>query len=297
MARMANNTSKAETTRQNDAGPTATLSDGTVIPRLGFGTWELSQEEAYSSVRTAIAAGFRRIDTAMIYKNEESTGKAIRDAIENGDVTREELTVSTKLWNFDQGYESTFEAFNTSMEKLGLDYVDIYFIHWPYPEKNQYKESFRAMIELQNQGRIRSLAVCNFYPETLDELVAENNKTPTINQIELHPGFSQAAIRSFDDQHSILTESWSPLAQGKYFDEPVIKDLAAKYGKTPAQIVLRWHLDMGLSVLTRSKSKEHVESNFDILDFSLTADEVEQITALDREDGRIGADPSTANFE
>ncbi|MEJ4112601.1 aldo/keto reductase [Corynebacterium kroppenstedtii] len=278
-------------------GPTATLSDGMIIPRLGFGTWELSEDEAYASVRTAISAGFRRIDTAMIYKNEESTGKAIRDAITEGEITREELTVSTKLWNADQGYRSAIDAFNTSVNKLGLDYIDIYFIHWPCPEKNQYNESFRAMTELKNRGRVRSVAVCNFYPEVLDDLVAESSAMPTINQIELHPGFSQQAMRSYDDQHSMLTESWSPLARGAYFDEPVIQELASKYGKTPAQIVLRWHLDLGLSVLTRSKSRDHVQSNVDIFDFSLTDAEVESVTALDREDGRIGPDPSTANFE
>lgn len=272
--------------------PSVTLNDGTVIPQFGFGVWGLAQDETYEAVRHAIRTGYRRIDTAAIYQNEEETGAAIRDAIAEGDVTREELIVSTKVWNTDQGFDATLAAFETSMNKLGLDYVDIYFIHWPTPAKGLYNDTYRAMKQIHETGRIKTLAVCNFYAEHLDSLIDANSVVPAINQIEIHPGFSQAEQRTDDTRRGIITESWSPLGKSLFFDHPVVAGLAEKYGKTSAQIVLRWHLELGLSVLTRSKNPARIEENFGAVSFTMDPEDVAAITALDGEGNRLGPDPA-----
>lgn len=278
-----------------DQQPTLTLNDGTIIPQLGFGTWQISTDDCYDAVRHAISVGYRRIDTAVIYGNEKECGDAIRDAIAAGDVTRQELTLSTKVWNTEQGFDSTLESFQSSLERLGLDYVDLYFVHWPCPEKKLFNDTFKAMMRLQGMGQIQSVAVCNFYPEVLDELIADRGLVPSVNQIELHPDFAQAAQRAYDAEHGIVTEAWTPLGRGALWDNPVLTQIAQRTGHTVAQVILRWHIQSGLSVLTRSRSAQHIEENYGVLGFSLSDEDMAAISALDGTGKRTGPDPLTFN--
>ncbi|HIW91008.1 MAG TPA: aldo/keto reductase [Candidatus Corynebacterium avicola] len=281
-----------ESTTNSKTNP-ITLNDGNEIPQLGLGVWELSPEDAYSSVRAAITAGARHIDTAAIYGNEKDVGRAVADAISEGEVTREDLYITTKLWNADQGFDSAKKAIETSLENLGLEYVDLYLIHWPTAHEERYVDSWKALVELRSEGKTRSIGVANFYPEVLDEITEATGVVPAINQIELHPGLSQAEQRADDAKRGIVTQSWTPLGRG-LFDHPVIAGIAETYGVTPAQVIIRWHLQQGIVVFPRSSKPERVRENLDVDGFELTAADIEAITALDNDEsasGRIGADP------
>lgn len=268
--------------------PTLFFHDGCSIPQLGFGVWQVANDEAASVVGEAIRAGYRSIDTAMIYRNEEGVGEAVRAS----SVPRESLFVTTKLWNDDQGYDETLRAFDASLKRLGLDFVDLYLIHWPAPQRGAYVETWRAFLKLKEAGRVKSVGVSNFTIANLKRLSDETGIWPVLNQIELHPHFQQRALRDFHAEHGILTESWSPLGRGSFTDETVVA-IARKHGKTPAQAVIRWHLDNGLVVIPKSSTPARIRENFDVFDFKLDQDDRAKIAQLDRKDGRLGPDPET----
>jgi 2,5-diketo-D-gluconate reductase A len=270
-----------------------TLNDGVAIPQLGFGVWQIPDVVAHDSVMTALQVGYRHVDTAAIYDNETGVGRAIRDS----GVPREDVFLTTKLWNNDHGYDAALRAFDTSLDRLGTDYVDLYLMHWPVPEQDLYLETWRAMEKLNSDGRARAIGVSNFTAETLERLVKESKKGPAINQIELHPYFPQPAMRRLNAKLGIVTEDWSPLGQGgDLLHEPLLARIATLHGKTPAQVVIRWHLQLGNVVIPKSATPSRIRENFEVFDFELTPDEVEAITALGRPNGRIGPDPAHFNY-
>ncbi|WP_058954991.1 aldo/keto reductase [Kocuria rhizophila] len=267
------------------------LNDGNTIPQLGFGVWQVDADVAEDVVSQALEIGYRHIDTAKIYGNEEGVGRAVAAS----GIPREELFVTTKLWNDDQGYESTLEAFDASLERLGLDYVDLYLIHWSQPEKGMYLETWKAFQEIKASGRARSIGVSNFTPQALQDVV-DTGVVPAAHQIELHPYFNQQAMRDMDAQHGIVTEAWSPLGQGKEdLQDETVKSIAQAHGATPAQVVIAWHLAIGNVVFPKSVTPERIQENWDAQDVTLSQDEVDQISALTRDDGRIGSDPADFN--
>ncbi|SEE21118.1 MULTISPECIES: aldo/keto reductase [Streptomyces] len=270
--------------------PTVTLDNGVEIPQLGFGVFQVPDEQTTAAVTSALEAGYRSIDTAAIYGNETGVGRALAAAA----LPREELFVTTKVWNADQGYDATLRAFDTSLAKLGLDYVDLYLIHWPTPARDLYRDSWRALERLAAEGRIRAAGVSNFQPGHLERLLDGATLTPAVNQIELHPGLQQAALRAFHAEHKIATEAWSPLAQGAVLDDPAITDIAARHGKSPAQVVIRWHLQLGNIVIPKSVTPARIRENLDVFDFALTEQEMTAIAALDR-DLRTGPHPDELN--
>lgn len=268
-----------------------TLNNGLTMPQLGFGVWQVPDAEAYSAVTTAIEAGYRSIDTARLYDNEKGTGRAIADS----GVAREDIFLTTKLWNDDQGYDKALKAFDASLERLGTEYVDLYLIHWPAPERDAYVDTWKALERIHAEGRAKAIGVSNFTARTLERLVGETEVVPAINQIELHPYFSQAGMRAANADKGVLTEAWSPLGQGKgLLDDPVLAELGAKHGKSAAQVVLRWHLQLGNVVIPKSVTPSRIRENFDVFDFELTAEDIDRICSLDR-DGRIGPNPDTLN--
>jgi 2,5-diketo-D-gluconate reductase A len=269
--------------------PPIILNNGVEMPQLGFGVWQVPDDEAERAVTTALETGYRSIDTAAIYGNEEGTGKAIAAS----GVPREDLFVTTKLWNSDQGYDSTLRAFDTSLEKLGLDYLDLYLIHWPLPARDNYLDTYKAFEKLHSDGRIRAIGVSNFLPEHLERLIAETSVVPAVNQIELHPQLQQRAAREFDAERGIATEAWSPLGQGKgLLEVPAIVAIARKHGRTPAQVVLRWHIQLGNIVIPKSVTPSRIKENIEVFDFTLDDEDLAAIGALD-EDKRLGPDPAT----
>ncbi|MFJ6527087.1 aldo/keto reductase [Streptomyces longwoodensis] len=269
--------------------PTITLNNGVEMPQLGFGVWQVADDEAERAVATALEAGYRSIDTAAIYGNEEGTGRAIAAS----GLAREDVFVTTKLWNGDQGYDATLRAFDTSLEKLGLDHVDLYLIHWPLPRRGTFVDSYKAFEKLQADGRARAIGVSNFLPEHLEQLIGETSVVPAVNQIELHPHLQQEAARAFHAERGIATEAWSPLGQGKgLLEVPAIVAIARKHGRTPAQIVLRWHLQLGNVVIPKSVTPSRIEENIDVFGFSLDDEDLAAISALN-EDRRLGPDPAT----
>ena len=269
--------------------PTLSLDDGRAIPQLGLGVWQIPNEETAAAVRAAIDVGYRSIDTAAIYHNEEGVGDGVRSA----PVPREELFVTTKVWNDRQGYDDTLRAFDESLARLGLEYVDLYLIHWPAPRRDRYVDTWRALVRLREEGRARSIGVSNFTPAHLQRLIDETGVVPAVNQIELHPRFQQRELRAFVAERGIVTESWSPLAQGKLVGDPTVDAVARRHGRTAAQVILRWHLDLGLVVIPKSSRPERMRENLDVLDFRLDADDMARLAALDRRDGRLGFDPET----
>lgn len=268
--------------------PSIPLNDGHRIPQLGFGVFKTPPAETAAAVGAAFDAGYRHIDTAAIYGNEEGVGQAIAAS----GLARDELFITTKLWNADQGYDSALKALDLSLDKLKLDYVDLYLIHWPVPSRGLALDSWKALIEAREAGKIRSIGVSNFRAEDLDAIIEATGVTPVLNQIELHPLLQQIELRDVDATRDIVTESWSPLAQGgEVLDDPRLKTIAAKYGKSPAQVVLRWHIELGLVVIPKSVTPSRIRDNADIFDFSLDAADLAVIAELNQ-DRRIGPDPA-----
>lgn len=269
--------------------PSITLNNGIAMPQLGYGVWQIEDDQAFTAVGQALEAGYRSIDTAAIYGNEEGTGKALAAS----GLPREELFVTTKLWNGDQGHDATLRAFDTSLTKLGLEYVDLYLIHWPLPSQDTYVDTYRALEKIQAGGRARAIGVSNFLPGHLERLLGETSVVPAVNQIELHPQFQQAESRAFHARHDIATEAWSPLGQGKgLLEHATLAELAAKHGKTPAQVVLRWHLQLGNVVIPKSVTPSRIAENIDVFDFSLDDTDLATLAALDS-GNRLGPDPAT----
>ncbi|MGA4545787.1 aldo/keto reductase [Uniformispora flossi] len=270
--------------------PTVKLNNGVEIPQLGFGVFQVPDDQTTAAVAEALAAGYRSIDTAAIYGNETGVGRALADA----GLPREELFVTTKVWNSDQGYDATLRAFDASVAKLGLDYVDLYLIHWPTPARDLYTDTWRALERLNADGRIRAAGVSNFQPAHLQRLLDTSELAPAVNQVELHPGLQQAELRAFHALHGIATEAWSPLAQGAVLDDPAITAIAARTGKSAAQVVLRWHLQLGNIVIPKSVTPARIRENLDLFDFHLTDEDMAAIASTDR-GLRIGPNPDEFN--
>jgi 2,5-diketo-D-gluconate reductase A len=275
--------------------PTVTLNSGHTIPQLGFGVFLVPPDEAEKAVSEALEVGYRHIDTAAIYRNEEGVGAAIAKS----GVPRDELFVTTKLWNDRQSGEQPRDAIRESLDKLGLDHVDLYLTHWPAPAQDQYTNAWAKLVEIRDAGLARSIGVSNHLPEHLDRIVADTGVVPAVDQIELHPAYQQRDVLAWADANGMKIEAWGPLGQGKYplFEKQAVVDAAAAHDVTPAQAVLRWHLQRGFIVFPKSSRKERMAENFDLFGFELTADEVAAIDALDTGDGsgRVSAHPSEVN--
>jgi 2,5-diketo-D-gluconate reductase A len=268
-----------------------TLNDGHTIPAVGLGVFQVSPAETEQAVSTALRTGYRHIDTAAAYRNERETGRALADS----DVPRDQLYVVTKLWNPEQGYDSTLAAFDASMDRLGLDYLDLYLIHWPMPTMGKFVETFKAFAHLRDQGRIRSIGVSNFEPEHLMVLIDATGIVPAVNQIELHPRFPQTELRKVHSQSGIATEAWAPLGQGALLTHPTVTAVAEESQRAPAQVLIRWHIQLGNIVIPKSVNPARIASNFDVFDFELSATQMATISSLD--DGtRLGPDPRTFVF-
>ncbi|NHN30426.1 aldo/keto reductase [Paenibacillus sp. S3N08] len=265
------------------------LHNGVTMPQLGFGVWKTKPgNEVINAVKSAIEAGYRSIDTAAAYDNEEGVGTAIKEC----GIDREQLFITTKVWNASQGYDSTLKAFEESRKKLGIDIIDLYLIHWPV--KGKYKETWRALEQLYKDGAVRAIGVSNFQVHHLEDVIAGSEIVPMVNQIELHPRLSQLELRSFCQANRIQVEAWSPLMQGN-LDLPVLAKLAAKHGKTPAQVILRWSLQNGIVVIPKSITPARIQENAAIFDFTLSAEDISELDALN-ENHRFGADPDNFNF-
>jgi 2,5-diketo-D-gluconate reductase A len=272
-------------------GPLLTLNDGNSIPVVGLGVWQTPAADTERAVTAALHTGYRHIDTAAAYQNEQQVGSALKSA----GVPREDVFLVTKLWNSEQGYDKTLAAFDASMARLDTNYLDLYLIHWPLPAANLFVDTFKAFAHLRDQGRIRSIGVSNFQPEHLKMLIDSTGIVPVVNQVELHPLLAQRELRETHARYGIATEAWSPLGQGSLLEHPAVGALAATHGKTPAQVLIRWHIQLGNIVIPKSVNPERIASNFDVFDFELSEQDMESIAAL--EDGtRLGPDPRTFNF-
>ncbi|GAA4843071.1 aldo/keto reductase [Saccharopolyspora rosea] len=270
--------------------PSTTLNNGVEIPQLGFGVFQVPDAETTAAVAAALQAGYRSIDTAAIYGNEAGVGRALAES----GIARDDLFVTTKLWNADQGYDTTLAAFDRSLGELGLDHVDMYLIHWPTPARDRYLETWKAIEKLVADGRVRAAGVSNFQPAHLRRLLDNSAVVPAVNQVELHPGLQQRELRAFHAEHGIATEAWSPLAQGALLREGALTEIADRHGKSPAQVVLRWHLQLGNIVIPKSVTPSRIRENIDVFDFTLSEDEMAAIAALDR-GMRTGPDPDVLN--
>ncbi|MEK3826589.1 aldo/keto reductase [Paenibacillus sp. FSL K6-1558] len=269
---------------------TTTLNNGVKMPWLGFGVFKVKDgDEVVSAVKTAIEAGYRSIDTAKVYNNESGVAQGIRES----GIAREDLFITTKVWNSDQGYESTLAAFEESMQRLELEYLDLYLIHWPV--KGKYKDTWRALEKLYKEGRVRAIGVSNFQTHHLEDLLMDATIKPAVNQVELHPLLTQKELRDYCSTHEIQIEAWSPLGQGNLMEHPLLQDIAAKYGKKPAQVILRWDLQNGIVTIPKSVTPERIHANTELYDFELIAEEIEQINGLN-ENKRFGSDPDNFNF-
>lgn len=268
------------------------LNDGAVIPQLGLGVWQVDAGITARVVREAIDAGYRSIDTAEGYDNEEGVGEAIRDA----GVPRKELFITSKLRNGAHQRDLALRAFDETMEKLGLEQLDLFLIHWPVPSRNLYVEAWKMLIELRQAGRVRSIGVSNFNQDHLERIIGETGVVPAVNQIELHPRFQQRDKRAFHAAHDIRIESWSPLGSGRLVEDPTLAAIGKKHGKSAAQVMIRWHLQQGLIVIPKSIHKERIVANLDVFDFELDGEDMRTIETMDTIDGRNGPDPATASF-
>ncbi|WJQ11160.1 aldo/keto reductase [Geobacillus stearothermophilus] len=268
----------------------AVLHNGVKMPWVGLGVYKVKEgDEVKSAVRTALEVGYRHVDTAAFYENEEGVGQAIRES----GIPREQVFVTTKVWNTDQGYETTLKAFDASLKKLGFDYVDLYLVHWPV--KGKYKETYKALEKLYKDGYVRAIGVSNFQIHHLQDVLADCEIKPMVNQVEYHPRLTQKELQAFCRENGIQLEAWSPLMRGEILTEPTIVEIGKKYGKTPAQVVLRWDLQHGVVTIPKSVTPARIKENANLFDFSLTAEEMKQIDALNL-NKRIGADPDNFNF-
>ena len=271
--------------------PNLVLNNGVEIPQLGFGVFKVPPEKTRQAVLTALETGYRHIDTAKLYDNETEVGAAVRDS----GLMRDEIFVTTKVWNTDQGYDATLRAFDASLERLGLDALDLYLIHWPAPARDLYVDTWRAMEQLYRDGRVRAIGVSNFQPDHLRRLLDRCDVVPVINQVELHPYLQQNEARKAHEELGVLTEAWAPIARGgALLEDPVITALADKHARTPAQVVLRWHIEVGNVVIPKSVTPARVAENFSIFDFTLDGADLAEIAALDRGE-RTGPDPDRLN--
>lgn len=270
--------------------PNITLNDGTQIPQLGYGVWQVPAETARSVVSEALSVGVRHIDTAAIYGNEEGVGQAIAES----GIPREELYITTKLWVTDFKKDASRQAMQTSLEKLGLDSVDLYLIHWPSPEDEKYLNAWETLEQLQAEGLTRSIGVSNFLPEHLDRVAEVGSVTPAVNQVEVHPALQQRGIQEANRRYGIATQGWSPLGRGTAFEDAAVADAAAAHGVTPAQVILRWHLQSGRIVFPKSVTPARIRENFEVFGFELSDSELAAIDALDRGE-RTGGNPATFN--
>jgi 2,5-diketo-D-gluconate reductase A len=266
--------------------PRLPLTDGASIPQLGYGLYKVPAKDAARLCLDAIAMGYRHLDTAAFYGNEREVGEAVRSA----PVPRGELFVTSKVWKDDNGYDEALRAFDASMRRLGLDLLDLYLIHWPVPSSDRYVDTWRALVRLQEEGRVRSIGVANFHAHHLERIIGETGVTPVVNQVELHPWLQQTALRAFDAQRGIRTEAWSPLARGRVLGTPVLDELAAKHARTPAQVVLRWHVQLGNVVIPKASSPARLAENLDVFGFELDADDLAALATLETGE-RTGRDP------
>jgi len=268
-----------------------TLNNGLDIPQLGYGVWQIPDEEAENAVKQALETGYRLIDTAKIYGNEAGVGKALATS----NLPREELFITTKVWNTDQGYENTLKAFDESLEKLGLDYVDLYLIHWPTPQYDEYVDTYKALEKLYQEGRTKAIGVCNFDIEHLQRIIDECEVLPAVNQIECHPYLQQTELKQFCKEHGILVEAYSPLMNGtKVLEDPIIQEIAKRHYKTPAQVILRWHIESDVAVIPKTVTPARMKENLKVFDFKLSSDDLTKIASLDRGE-RHNAVPSEMN--
>lgn len=270
--------------------PRIQLNNGQLIPQLGLGVYKVQQDVAVDVVRTAIDLGYRRVDTAALYDNEVEVGAAIRTS----GLDREDLFVTTKIWNDRHGFSEATEAIDEALSRLNIDYIDMLLIHWPCPKQNKFVETWSALEKSLETGKIRGIGVSNFHPEHLDRLIAESHVVPALNQVELHPGLSQSEIRRYDADHGIATEAWSPIARGKLNEHPSIQSISASHQKTPAQVILRWHIQLGNLVIPKSTNPDRLAENLDVFDFELNQSEMDAILALENGE-RIGPDPREFN--
>ncbi|MCY8938023.1 aldo/keto reductase [Peribacillus frigoritolerans] len=274
----------------SNIGETITLHNGVKMPQLGFGVFKVKNgNETVESVKKAVEVGYRAIDTAAIYENEEGVGQAIREC----GVPREELFITSKVWNTEQGYDTTLKAFEDSLKRLGLEYLDLYLIHWP--GKDKYLETWRALEKLYKDGKVKSIGVSNFHIHHLENLLANSEVKPVVNQIELHPLLTQVEIRDYCAKHEIKVESWSPLGRGNLLEEPTINHISKKHGKSPAQVLIRWHLQHDLVVIPKSITPSRIKENAQVFDFSLSLNEMNQIDALNKNE-RFGSNPDELLF-
>ena len=272
--------------------PTVPLNNGVEIPQVGYGVFLVPAAETRAAVTSALETGYRHIDTARIYGNEQAVGSAVAES----GIARDELFITTKCWNSDQGYDSALAAFDASVQRLGLDVVDLYLIHWPMPSKDRYVDTWRAFEKLYADGRARSIGVSNFHPPHLQRLFDETGVVPAINQVELHPWLQQDELRRFHAEHGIVTEAWSPISRGEKLGDPTVGGIADKHGVTPAQVILRWHLDLGNVVIPKSVDPGRMAENLDLFGFQLDAHDTEAIATLDS-GLRVGPDPDTYSDE
>ncbi|WP_374409249.1 aldo/keto reductase [Pelagerythrobacter sp.] len=267
--------------------PTLKLNDGRALPQLGFGTWQIDDDKAADPVRTALDIGYDLVDTAAIYRNERGVGGGLSG--------REDVWLTTKIWNDSQGYDNTLQAMDKSLARLGRDSVDLVLIHWPCPAKGLTVETWEALVEVRKAGKAKSIGVSNFREEDLRAVIDATGVTPALNQIELHPGFQQRSLRAVHRDLGIVTQSWSPLGQGDAMDDPAVEAIAEETGRPAAAVILRWHLQHGLATIPKASSRDHIAANFEALDFELSDDQMGRIDALDDSDGRIGPEPSETN--
>ena len=268
--------------------PALRLHDGVEVPQLGFGVFQVPPDDTQRVVEEALAAGYRHIDTAAAYRNEKGVGAAVAASA----IPREEIFVTTKLWNEQQGFDSALEGIESSLGRLGMDHVDLYLIHWPVPTQDRYVETWKAFERIREEGRARTIGVSNFRIEDLERLGRETETVPTVNQVELHPRFHQSELRSWHAEHGVATEAWSPLGQGALLGEPVVVEIAERHGRTPAQAILRWHLQLGNVVIPKSVTPERIRENIELFDFELGDEEMAATGEMDT-GRRFGPDPET----